>query len=37
MPNDVRNRQGEVLDSIHNSFGGNVRIADDCMVVNVAD
>ncbi len=37
MPNDVRNRQAEVLDSIRNSFGGDVRIADDCMVVTVAD
>lgn len=37
MPNDVRLRQNELLDSIRTSYGGEVSFADDCMVVTVAD
>lgn len=36
MPSEVRLHQTEVLDSIRASYGGDVRFADDCMVVPVA-
>lgn len=37
MPTEVRLHQGEVLDSIRTSYAGDVRFADDCMVVPVAE